>query len=166
MSPLDPIFQVNELPSQLFPTTETSSTDPLPQALMSKATTIHLNIHRGDGLCCTAQALPPSVGCAHIIGAAHCHPQPRTPSCSPGLSAFIQLSHAPARNHLLFREEIAFHALRNLTAVFAGRFQIDLSILLRFCLVIALCRAEQREEQRLRMAAALTLLSHHYHHYA
>lgn len=68
MSPLDPIFQVNELPSQLFPTTETSSTDPLPQALMSKATTIHLNIHRGDGLCCTAQALPPSVGCAHIIG--------------------------------------------------------------------------------------------------
>lgn len=47
MSPLDPIFQVNELPSQLFPGLETPSTYPLPQLLMSEATTIYLNIWRG-----------------------------------------------------------------------------------------------------------------------
>lgn len=47
MSPLDPIFQVNELPSQLFPGLETPSTYPLPQLLMSEGTTIYLNIWRG-----------------------------------------------------------------------------------------------------------------------
>lgn len=47
MSPLDPIFQVNELPLQLFPGMQTPSTYPLPQLLMSEATTIYLNIWRG-----------------------------------------------------------------------------------------------------------------------
>lgn len=59
MSPPDPIFQVNELPLQRFPGTETPSTYPLPQPLMSKATIIYLNIRRGDGFRLTLRIYTP-----------------------------------------------------------------------------------------------------------
>lgn len=49
MSPLDPIFQVNELPFQSFLGTQTPSTYPLPLPLMSRATIIYLNICTKDG---------------------------------------------------------------------------------------------------------------------
>lgn len=70
------------------------------------------------GVCPHCWGVPTSLGCAHISGMCPL-PSPAQDSCSPGLSTFIQLSHAPAQNHLLFQEEIAFHAPGNLSAVFA-----------------------------------------------
>lgn len=49
MSPLDPIFQVNELPFQGCLGAETPSTYPLLLPLMSRATIIYLNICAEDG---------------------------------------------------------------------------------------------------------------------
>lgn len=43
--------------------------------------------------------------------------------------------------NLLFQEEIAFPAPRNLFTAFVGRFQVDFSVLLKFSFIIALCRA-------------------------
>lgn len=69
MSPLDPIFQVNELPLQLFPGTETPSTYPSPQPLMSEAAVIYLNICRGDGFRLMLRIyMPPSARAGRVCG--------------------------------------------------------------------------------------------------
>lgn len=104
MSPLDPIFQVNELPSQLFPGLETPSTYPLPQLLMSEATTIYLNIWRGrlpsaslgicplplvrgDGCCQCRAALLSQCHQVHGTAVPRGRRWPCSAPTSPGLSA-------------------------------------------------------------------------------
>lgn len=63
----------------------------------------------------------------------------------------------------MFREEIAFLAPRNLSAVFIGRFGIDLGVLLKFPLVLALCKAVEREEWEVQdWALAPAPLSYYY----
>lgn len=201
MSPLDPIFQVNELPSQLFYSTETPSTYPLPQPLMSKATIICLNICRGDGSRLAQDLHPPRHSRTHG-GEMPCprtgragragrhsralqpyriieswrHPQHLPPGCTAtslpahpclSLASSINLQlHCcvcPVQNNLLFQEEIAFLAPRNLFAELVGRFQMDFSVLLKFSLVIALCKAVKREEQELQdRDSTLTSLSYYY----
>lgn len=63
----------------------------------------------------------------------------------------------------MFQEEIAFLAPRNLFAVFIGRFQMDFSVLLKFSLVIALCKAAEREEREVQdRAPTLASLFYYY----
>lgn len=67
------------------------------------------------------------------------------------------------QDNLLFQEEIAFLAPRNLFAVFIGRFQMDFSVLLKFSLVIALCKAAEREEREVQdRAPTLASLFYYY----
>lgn len=85
MSPLDPIFQVNELPSQLFPGLETPSTYPLPQLLMSEATTIYLNIWRGRLLSASLGICPlPLVPGSAAVPSATRSMAPRSPGAGAG----------------------------------------------------------------------------------
>lgn len=102
------------------------------------------------------QHLPP--GCAVTSLPAH-------PCLSLASSIKLQLHRCvcPVQNNLLFQEEIAFLAPRNLFAELVGRFQMDFSVLLKFSLVIALCKAVKREEQELQdRDPTLTSLSYYY----